>query len=190
MLNWPLTLWEPVVFLMLLIAIEMEDALHEVLGEHYWIPLQQEMHQAELCKPRKERELTRQLLKVTPETQQRVTSSTGGVLHSQVSLNTPFSSCPVILGFEQQYQLIDLRLFFIQENDTFQHPQYYSLIAIETAINLNLNAGTAFSLPLRVKPLKHSTLQKVNHQKPGRSWKSISGLKKVFLCRYSLWMQM
>lgn len=39
---------------MLLIAIEMEDALNEVLGEHYWIPLQQEMHQAELSKPEKE----------------------------------------------------------------------------------------------------------------------------------------
>lgn len=87
---------------MLLIAVEMEDALDEVLGEHHWIPLQQEMHQAELCKPRKEAELTRQLLEVTPETQQWVTSTTGGALHSHVSLNTPFNSCPVIPGFEQQ----------------------------------------------------------------------------------------
>lgn len=39
---------------MFLIAIEMEDALNEVLGEHHWIPLQQEMHQAELCKSGKE----------------------------------------------------------------------------------------------------------------------------------------
>lgn len=39
-LNWPHTLGEPVVLLMFLIAIEMEDALNEVLGEHYWIPLQ------------------------------------------------------------------------------------------------------------------------------------------------------
>lgn len=39
---------------MFLIAIEMEDALNEVLGEHSWISLQQEMYQAELSKPGKE----------------------------------------------------------------------------------------------------------------------------------------
>lgn len=39
---------------MFLIAIKMEDALNEVLGEHSWISLQQEMHQAELSKPGKE----------------------------------------------------------------------------------------------------------------------------------------
>lgn len=72
MLDGPNALGEPVVLLVFLIAIEMEDALNEVLGEHDWILLQQEMHQAELPKAGKEEKndlIIRQLLKATPETQ-------------------------------------------------------------------------------------------------------------------------
>lgn len=46
---------------MSLIAVEVEDAFDEVLGEHCWIPLEEDMQQAELCKtvPRKEAALTK-----------------------------------------------------------------------------------------------------------------------------------
>lgn len=35
---------------MFLVAVEMEDALNEVLGEYHGVPHQQDMHQAVLCK--------------------------------------------------------------------------------------------------------------------------------------------
>lgn len=45
----PLCLWEPVVFLVFLIGIEVEDALDEVLREHQRVLLQQQVHQAVLA---------------------------------------------------------------------------------------------------------------------------------------------
>lgn len=39
---------------MFLVAVEMEDALDEVLGEHGRVPLQQDMHHTVLCKPGEE----------------------------------------------------------------------------------------------------------------------------------------
>lgn len=45
----PLCLWESVVFLVLLVGVEVEDALDEVLREHQRV-LQQQVHQAVLTK--------------------------------------------------------------------------------------------------------------------------------------------
>lgn len=125
MLDGPHALGEPVVLLVFLVAIEMEDALNEVLGEHDWIPLQQEMHQAELSKAGKEEKndlIIRQLLKATPETLCRLTRCKAGerFFLCQVSLNFTFNSCPAPSMLERGYQLIDFKSFFIQkETDVF-----------------------------------------------------------------------
>lgn len=45
----PLRLREPVVFLVLLVGVEVEDALDEMLREHQRVLLQQQVHQAVLA---------------------------------------------------------------------------------------------------------------------------------------------
>lgn len=54
---------------MFLVAVEMEDALDEVLGEHGRVPLQQDMHHTVLCKPGEEKKemITAKSPKATPE---------------------------------------------------------------------------------------------------------------------------